>query len=161
MSKIELNVLFKKIQKDDKKEVLEFHIQGDTLPSSQELVQMAGNIVVLEVLESKAGTFPAEFKSIQRDSKKTALKFNVTGDSDDKMIDLYPLAGFNSKLTPEPSQMSIDEFYDGEDHESIEYNVNSDGTVEISDQQMSIDDLPEEETATTAVEIDDDDKLFD
>lgn len=74
MSKIELNVLFKKIQKDGKKEVLEFHIQGNTLPSSQELVQMAGNIVVLEVLESKAGTFPAEFKSIQRDSKKNGVK---------------------------------------------------------------------------------------
>lgn len=159
MSKIELNVLFKKIQKDDKKEVLEFHVQGDTLPYSQDLVQMAGSIVCLEVLESKAGSFPAEFKSIQRDSKKTALKFNVTGDSDDKMIDLYPFAGFNSKLILEPSQMSIEDFYNDE-HEGLEYSVENDGTVEISDEQMSFDDVPEDK-ATATEEIDDDDKLFD
>lgn len=140
---IELNVLFKKIQKDDKKEVLEFHVQGDELPYSQELVKMAGNIVCIEVLDSESGKFGAEFKSIQRDSKKTALKFNVKGDSDEQMIKLYPFAGFNAKITLEPSQMSIDEFYGEEKHEGIGYNVNQDGTVEVSEGQISFDDVNE------------------
>lgn len=165
MSKIELNVLFKKIQKDDKKEVLEFHVQGSELSNSQELVQMAGNIVALEVLDSEAGKFSAEFKSIQRDSKKTSLKFNVKGDSDDKMIELYPYAGCNTKITLEPSQMSIEEFYgDEDDRERIEYTVEN-GVVEVSDQQLSIDDVVEEddepiENATDEDQLDDDDKLF-
>lgn len=61
MSKIQLSVLFKKIQKDDKKEVLEFHVQGDELPHYEELIQMAGSIIVLNVETSKAGEFNVEF----------------------------------------------------------------------------------------------------
>lgn len=167
MSKIELNVLFKKIQKDDKKEVLEFHVQGDKLPNSEELVQMAGNIVVIEVLDSKAGKFNAEFKSIQRDSKKTSLKFNVKGDSDDKIIKLYPIAGSNTKITLQESQMSIDDYYEGNNHEGIEYQVKEDGSVEVPNNQMSFEDVPKEEHETSAVpsnekdQLDDDDSLFD
>lgn len=139
MSKAELNVLFKKIQKDDKKEVLEFHVQGDSLPHSEELVAMAGSIVVLNVTNSEAGKINVEFKSIQRDSKKTALKFNVKGDSDEAMNELYPFAGSHITLQLEPSQMSIDEI---EQHEGVTYQVNKDGTAEISPDQMTLDDLP-------------------
>ncbi|WP_428909425.1 hypothetical protein [Niallia sp. Krafla_26] len=142
MAKAELNVLFKKIQKDDKKEVLEFHVQGDELPHSDELVQMAGNIVVLNVKDSAAGEINVEFKSIQRDSKKTVLKFNVKGDSDDKMNKLYPYAGRNTVLVLEPSQMSIEDF---NYHEGIEYKVEPDGTAAVSPDQLSIDDVPAEE----------------
>ena len=151
MSKIALNVLFKKIQKDDKKEVLEFHVQGDELPNSQDLVKMAGNIVVLNVEKSEAGNINAEFKSIQRDSKKTVLKFNIKGDSDDKVIKLYPFAGRGVTLNLEPSQMSIDEFYEG-GHEGVSYDVNNDGTVEVHPDQMSIDEVEDNE---------EDDDLFD
>ncbi|MFJ7976564.1 hypothetical protein ACIQZI_12800 [Peribacillus sp. NPDC096379] len=91
MSQTQLNVLFKKIQKDDKKEVLEFHVQGDELPNSEQLVGMAGSIVFLNVETSKAGKINTESKSIQRDSKKTTLKFNVKGDSEEKMNKLYRL----------------------------------------------------------------------
>lgn len=166
MSKIELNVLFKKIQKDDKKEVLEFHVQGDKLPNSEELVQMAGNIVVLDVLDSEAGKFNAEFKSIQRDSKKTALKFNVKGDDDDKIIQLYPYAGCNTKVVLEPSQMSIEDFNEG-NHEGIEYQVNVDGSVEVPNNQMSFEDVPEEDEINNINplydedQLDDEDTLFD
>ncbi|RCW70630.1 hypothetical protein [Saliterribacillus persicus] len=82
MSKVELSVLFKKIKKVDKKEVLEFHVQGDELDHSDELVNMAGDIATLGVKESGVENYLAEFKSIQRDSKKTVLKCNVKGDSD-------------------------------------------------------------------------------
>lgn len=141
MSKVELNVLFKKIQKDDKKEVLEFHVQGDELPNSQELVNMAGGIAVLDVHGSEAGEFPAEFKSIQRDSKKTTLKFNIKGDSEEKIIKLYPYAGRSVTLYLEPSQMSIEEFEEREPHEGIPYSVDQDGTATV-DGQLSTEDIP-------------------
>lgn len=49
MSKTELNVLFKKMQKDDKKEVLHFQVQGDELPHAERLVEMDGGIVLFEI----------------------------------------------------------------------------------------------------------------
>lgn len=145
MSKTKLSVLFKKMQKDDKKEVLEFHVQGNELPNTQELVGMAGSIVVLNVEESKADTFNAEFVSVQKDSKKTTLKFNIKGDSDDKVIKLYPHAGKSVTLFMEPSQMSVDDFYEEEEHEGIEYQIGKDGTANVVPDQMSLDDVKDEE----------------
>lgn len=139
MSKVELKVLFKKLQRDDKKEVLDFHVMGEELPHSNTLVMMAGNMANLTISDSEAGTIPAEFKSIQRDSKKTVLKFEAKGDSQDKIIKLYPFAGHNVNLTIEASQMSIEDVE--EQHEGIPYNVNNDGTVEIEG-QVSMDDIP-------------------
>lgn len=141
---IKLNVLFKKMQKDDKKEVLEFHVVGGTLPHTTELNQMAGNMVILNVTESKAGSFPAEFAKFQRDSKKTVLLFKVKGDSEEKSGKLYGFAGSNVELTMEPSQMSIDDYYEG-DHDGVEYTVNQDGTASISKDQLSLDDIEKEE----------------
>lgn len=146
MSKIELSVLFKKIQKDDKKEVLEFHVQGDELNHSDELVQLAGNIAILEVKNSEAGKLPTEFTSIQRDSKKTVLKFNVRGDSDKQVIKLYPFAGRNVTLFLEASQMSLEEFE--EHHEGVEYSVNGDGTVNALNGQMNMDELDDSNEIT-------------
>lgn len=145
MTKTTLNVLFKKMQKDDKKEVLEFHVQGNELPNTQELVGLAGSIVILNVEESNAGTFNAEFVSVQKDSKKTTLKFNIKGDSDDKVIKLYPHAGRSVTLFMEPSQMSVDDFYEEDDHEGIEYKIDKDGTANVSPNQMTLDDVAQEE----------------
>ncbi|WP_311316480.1 hypothetical protein [Peribacillus simplex] len=145
MTKTTLNVLFKKMQKDDKKEVLEFHVQGNELPNTQELVGLAGSIVILNVEESKAGTFNAEFVSVQKDSKKTTLKFNIKGDSDDKVIKLYPHAGRSVTLLMEPSQMSVDDFYDEDDHEGVEYKIEKDGTASVSPNQMTLDDVAQDE----------------
>lgn len=158
MAKVELDVLFKKIQKDDKKEVLEFHVQGDELPHSRELIELAGNIVVLNVTSSPAGQFNAEFKTVQRDSKKTALKFNVTGDSDEKIIKLYPFAGTSVKVVLDESQMSIDEFYE-EPHQGIKVKVEKDGTASVVDNQMSLDDMDQEDPSDTETDLDDEDTL--
>ncbi|WP_251029070.1 MULTISPECIES: hypothetical protein [unclassified Bacillus (in: firmicutes)] len=146
MTKTTLNVLFKKMQKDDKKEVLEFHVQGNELPNTQELVGLAGSIVILNVEESNAGTFNAEFVSVQKDSKKTTLKFNIKGDSDDKVIKLYPHAGRSVTLFMEPSQMSVDDFYEEDDHEGIEYKIDKDGTANVTPNQMTLDDVDQEES---------------
>lgn len=130
MSKIELSVLFKKLQRDNKKEVMEFHVQGDELPNSKEIVLMAGNMSTVEIQGTEVGQISAEFKSIQRDSKKTVLKFEVKGDNDDKIIKLYKYAGSHVTLYLEPSQMSIDDFYAGD----------LEGAVEVNENQLSIDD---------------------
>ncbi|PEL71152.1 hypothetical protein CN637_03900 [Bacillus toyonensis] len=137
MTKIQLNVLFKKMQKDDKKEVLMFHVLSDELPHADELLKMPGTIVHLTVEKSDVEAIGAEFVSIQRDSKKTVLKFNVKGDTKDKINKLYPFAGENVSIILEPSQMSIDEFYE-ESNEGVEYNVNSDGTTEVAPGQLKI-----------------------
>ncbi|MEK4889713.1 hypothetical protein MHH74_06035 [Bacillus sp. FSL M7-0996] len=137
MTNVKLNVLFKKMQKDDKKEVLMFHVLSDELPHADELLKMPGTIVHLTVEKSDVEPIGAEFVSIQRDSKKTVLKFNVKGDTKDKINKLYPFAGENVSIILEPSQMSIDEFYE-EQHEGVDYKVNPDGTTEVAPGQLKL-----------------------
>lgn len=136
MTKIQLKVLFKKMQKDNKKEVLMFHVVSDELPHADELLKLPGTIVFINLggTEAKVG---AEFVSIQRDNKKTVLKFNVKQNGKVNVNELYPFAGENVEITIEPSQMSIDEFYE-EPREGIEYNVNPDGTTDVPNGQLSI-----------------------
>jgi hypothetical protein len=147
--KTELNVFFKLMQKDDKKEVLKFEVMGnDNEQAGRDLFDMSGGIVVFSIEGCAAGEVSAEFKNIQRDDKKTALKFFIKGDSEEKAQQLYKLAGRNVKLSVQPSQMSIDEFYD-DDHDGIEYAVNGDGTVSVDGNQISFDEV------ATSEEIDD------
>ncbi|MEY9973148.1 hypothetical protein ABH966_003532 [Lysinibacillus sp. RC46] len=136
MTNIQLNVLFKKMQKDDKKEVLMFHILSDELPHADELLKLPGRIAILKVQDQEG--VGAEFVSIQRDDKKTVLKFNVKRDSK-KVYELYRFAGNNVKLEIKPSQMSIDEFYEKEEEEEEE---------ETSNDQMSMDDVEQQPTKT-------------
>lgn len=144
MTKVELNVFFKMQQKDDKKEVLKFEIKGnDEENSTKDLHLWAGNIVSFSIDGCDAGETTAEFMNIQRDSKKTAIKFAIKGDSEEKAQELYKFAGRNVKLAVQPSQMSIEEF--NEQHEGIEYSVDKDGTTKISPDQISIDDVDSEE----------------
>lgn len=142
--KIELNVLFKKLQRDDKKEVLEFHVMDDKIDIQNSLLMLAGNMAMVNIPSSEAGALPAEFKSIQRDSKKVVLKFEAKGDSEDKLIKMYPFAGNNVTLVVEESQMSLEEFE--EEHEGIEYNVGQDGTASVANaDQLKMDELPDED----------------
>lgn len=133
---VKLDVLFKKMQKDDKKEVIEFHILDDDVPYANELIQMAGGLAILKVNDHEK--ISAEFKKIQRDSKKAVLQFEVKGDNDKEIIDLYKVAGSHVDLELEPSQMNIDEFYEEQD-KGIPYNVEKDGTIEVIDGQLSMD----------------------
>ncbi|WP_019536570.1 hypothetical protein [Paenibacillus ginsengihumi] len=147
--KTTLNVLFKKMQKDDKKEVLVFQVNGDELEHAQTLVELAGSIVVLEI-GNETGEITAEFASLQRDSKKTALKFAIKGDSEEKAIKLYPFAGRNVTLNLQASQMSIEDYYGDERHEGVEYKVNGDGTVDVDTNQMTIDEATDTEPDNVA-----------
>lgn len=150
MTTIKLNVLFKKMQKDDKKEVLMFHVLSDELPHADELLKMPGTIALLTVEDSDIESLGAEFVSIQRDNKKTVLKFNVKSDAKETVGKLYPFAGSNINLTLQQSQLSIDEFFEGVD-EGIEYSIEQDGSIYVDPNQLEIDEVdafefePEEE----------------
>lgn len=149
MTNVTMNVLFKKMQKDDKKEVLEFHILGDSVKFKNELIGMAGGIVVLSVEDTQLN---AEFKSIQRDSKKISLKFDVKGDNEAKTIKLYPKAGHNVNLTIEESQMSLEDF-DMNKHEGIEVKAHADGTIEVAEGQIKMEEIEIEEELPFDVKV--------
>ena len=142
--KTELSVFFKMMQKDDKKEVLKFEIKGNEDGDAEgDLFSLSGSIVVFSIAGCAAGDVTAEFMNIQRDSKKTVMKFAMKGDSEEKAQQLYRYAGRNVTLTVQPSQMTMDEFYgeDEDEHEGIEYSVDGDGTVSVPQDQLTIDDV--------------------
>ena len=140
MAKITLNVLFKKMQKDDKKDVMDFHIVGESVQHINEIKNMMKNMVVLNV--NDLGEFPAEFAKFQIDTKKTVLNFKPKGDNDKLLSKIYPIAGSNVTLTMEPSQMDIEDF---EEHGGVEYKVDKDGTAEVSKDQMTLDEVAADE----------------
>ena len=141
MTKINLNVLFKKMQKDDKKDVMEFHIVGESVPHFTEMKNMMKNMVVLNIEEQ--GDFPAEFTKLQVDTKKTVLLFKPKGDNDELLSQLFPIAGSNVSLTMEPSQMDIEDFE--EQHEGVKVQLDKDGMASVVDaDQMSLEDVPED-----------------
>ena len=145
MSTPKLNVLFKSMQKDDKKEVLKFEIKGnEDGAAEEELFKLSGSIVVMSLEvggDDVCGELTAEFISMQRDSKKTVMKFGVKGDSEEKAQKLYKFAGRNVELAVKPSQMTVEEFYGEDEHGGIKYNVNGDGTVNVDPNQVSMDEL--------------------
>ncbi|MEC0239474.1 hypothetical protein P4H66_06340 [Paenibacillus dokdonensis] len=140
--KTNMNVLFKSMQKDDKKEILKFEIKGsEDAGDEMELFELSGSIVVLSLEvggDDVCGDISAEFVSMQRDSKKTVMKFGIKGDKDDKAQQLYKFAGRNVTLGVAPSQMSIEEF--NEPREGMRGTINPDGTIDVEDKnQMTID----------------------
>ncbi|MDW4528104.1 hypothetical protein R3398_17190 [Rossellomorea marisflavi] len=138
MSQTQLNVFFKMQQKDDKKEILKFEIKGQEEgdESTTALYALAGSIILFEIEGCAAGETSAEFMNIQRDSKKTAMKFAIKGDSERKAQELYKYAWRNVNLYLKASQMSIEEFY--EDHVGLDYQVNENGNVEMCKNQMRL-----------------------
>ncbi len=141
---INMNVLFKSMQKDDKKEILKFEIKGsEDAGEEMELFELSGSIVVLSLKvggDDVCGDVSAEFISMQRDSKKTVMKFGIKGDRDGKAQKLYEFAGRNVELGVAPSQMSIEEF--NEPREGVRGKINPDGTVDVEDKnQVTIDEV--------------------
>lgn len=142
--KTTMNVLFKSMQKDDKKEILKFEIKGsEDAGDEMDLFELSGSIVVLSLEvggDDVCGDISAEFISMQRDSKKTVMKFGIKGDKDDKAQQLYKFAGRNVTLGVAPSQMSIEEF--NEPREGVRGTINQDGTIDVDDKnQVTIDEV--------------------
>ncbi|MEA0556487.1 hypothetical protein UOV92_23585, partial [Lysinibacillus irui] len=118
---IQINVLFKKMQKDDKKEVLMFHILSDETKHAADLLRLTGKMTILTISDDEGPYEPiqAEFVNLQRDNKKTVLKFNVATEDVDRVNAIYPAAGTNISLLIQPQQMSIDDLE--AEHEGISY----------------------------------------
>ncbi|WP_313469263.1 hypothetical protein [Lysinibacillus sp.] len=133
---IQINVLFKKMQKDDKKEVLMFHILSDETKHAADLLRLTGKMTILTISDDEGPYEPiqAEFVNLQRDNKKTVLKFNVATEDVDRVNAIYPAAGTNISLLIQPQQMSIDDLE--AEHEGISYEVGSDGTVETKKSEL-------------------------
>ncbi|MGG2113993.1 hypothetical protein ABFY60_26790 [Lysinibacillus pakistanensis] len=132
---IQINVLFKKMQKDDKKEVLVFHILTDETKHAADLLKLTGKMTILTISDDEGPYEPiqAEFVNLQRDNKKTVLKFNVATEDVDRVNAIYPAAGTNISLLIQPQQMSMDDLED--EHEGNPYEVNNDGTVKVNSDQ--------------------------
>ena len=141
--KTSINVLFKSMQKDDKKEILKFEIKGaEDLDGEAELFDLSGSIVTLSMTvggDDVCGEITSEFVSMQRDSKKTVMKFGIKGDSEEKALQLYKFAGRNVTLNVAPSQMSLEEFNEGgaDDFDDDENQMTLDEAMAKADDPMA------------------------
>jgi hypothetical protein len=97
---------------------------------------------VFDIEGCNAGEVTAEFMNMQRDSKKTVMKFAIKGDSEEKAQELYKFAGRNVKLAVQPSQMTIDDFYSEDDH---------DGSVDVDEDENQLS-LFDESAAASEIE---------
>lgn len=106
-----MTVLFKKMQKDDKKEVLLFHNLSDDTQFAEELISLTGkmSVLTLSVDGQQYDPIQAEFMNLQVDSKKTVYKFNVATEDKERINAIYPLAGTTVELLIQSHQMTIDE----------------------------------------------------
>lgn len=147
MPTITLDVLFKKIQKDDKKEVLEMHILDDGIKDEGELLAMAGKMVVLQVNDIQE--IPVEFKGHQKDSKKSVMKFQVRGNFEEAIIEMYKAAGKHATVYLAESQLSIEDVIESEEAGE---GLDTFGAIEIADGQISIDEVEQVETPAATIE---------
>jgi len=153
---------FNKQTKDSKKELIQFYIKGED-EKKPELNQLTREVVELQI-EGVEQKLTCEFNKTTKDSKKTVLDFIVKGDtSADQSFNFYQKAGSDVTLHIIESQMSLEDFYDNEVHEGIEYQVSNDGSVEVPNNQMTFEDVPnEEEDETNNINpLHDEDKLDD
>lgn len=135
---------FNKQTKDSKKELIQFYVKGDD-EKKPEINQLTREVVELQI-EGVDQKLTCEFNKTTKDSKKTILDFIVKGDtSAEQSFNFYQKAGSDVTLNIAESQMSIDEFYDADSHEGVEYKVEKDGTASVSPNQLSIDDVNDEE----------------
>ncbi|MBG9772931.1 hypothetical protein [Brevibacillus laterosporus] len=86
----------------------------------------------------------ATFLDFNAGSKKDILKFEIKGDlTDAQIVNLHKLKGNIVFLDISSDQLDIYD-YDSESnvHEGIWYNVESGGNVEVTEDQLTIEDVP-------------------
>lgn len=88
-----------------------FHILTDETKHAADLLRLTGKMTILTISDGEGPYEPiqAEFVNLQRDNKKTVLKFNVATEDVDRVNAIYPAAGTNISLLIQPQQMSIDD----------------------------------------------------
>jgi hypothetical protein len=144
---------FNKQTKDSKKELVQFYVKGED-EKKQELNQMTREVVELQI-DGVDQKLTCEFSKTTKDGKKTTLEFIVKGDtSSEQSFNFYKKAGSDVTLNIVESQMSIDEFYE-DPREGVKYNVGKDGTVEVNKDQLTIDDVEDDDSLDEDDELDD------
>ncbi|WP_438769111.1 hypothetical protein [Brevibacillus sp. JB24b] len=86
----------------------------------------------------------ATFQDFNAGSKKDILKFEIKGDlTDAQIVSLHKLKGNIVFLDISSDQLDIYD-YDSESnvHEGIWYNVDTGGNVEVTEEQLTIEDVP-------------------
>lgn len=159
MSKTTIDVLFKKQQKDDKKEILQFEYRPDENDGQEAAVviyNLSGQMINFHIKESEAGWSTAEFAKLNKDSNKSTMNFALKGDSEAKAIMLYKHAGHHVTLSIEPAQADLTEQLDEkkDDHEGIEYTTDLSGVVNIQSKLEKAPDKAETPEAETDLEED-------
>lgn len=142
MSIVTTNIEFTEMKKN-KKESLKFTLKGDdSNGTGKQLYDMAGSIVHMEIKGCAVGKFPAEFVDIKKTAKGVVVNFLLKGDLSDEQSGLiYAYSGGrNVELMLEETQMSIEDFHE-EDREGIEYTANPDGTVNMDNDQLNMDEV--------------------
>lgn len=156
MARTELNVLFKKMQRDDKKDVLKFEYKNkdedEKIKLPQAIYSLVGEMVNIEV-EGCNGPVTAELKNANADSKKIVLDLALRGDSANKAVDIFLKAGTDVKIYIEPSQSSLEDFNEDQEdpHEGIEYDVDLAGGVEVKNEEAA---EPKEEVSFDGDDLD-------
>lgn len=146
---------FNKQTKDSKKELVQFYVKGDDerKPAISELCR---EIVELKI-DGVDAIITAEYVKNSKDSKKTVLDFVVKGDtSATQTYEFYKRAGTDVDLTITESQMSIEEFEEA--REGVRGRINADGTAEVDDNQMTLDDIEDDEKLPFEPEGEDEDE---
>lgn len=134
------SVLFKLMQKDDKKDVLKFELMGENKGAKSKLIDLAGEVIIFSIEGCDAGEVTAEFKDLTSNDKKTTVKLLLKGDSEDKATKLYPFAGKNVALTITGSQMTLEQYREG----GLTYEVDGKGNVgkvQKDENQTELDDF--------------------
>ncbi|UHA74419.1 hypothetical protein [Paenibacillus sp. 481] len=90
----------------------------------------------------------AYFNDFNAGAKKDVIKLEIRGKlTDEQIVKLHKLKGNEVFVSLASGQMEIDD-YEQNDHEGIQYKVNSDGSVDVPPAQVTIDEV------TAAVDTD-------
>lgn len=139
---------FNKQTKDSKKESIQFYVKGDD-EDKQELNELTRSVVILTI-EGVEQTLIAEFKKSSKDDKKTVLDFEVKGDaSADKSFEFYKKVGSDVVLTITESGESVEDFEEHQKNyrEGLKGKIDKDGTVTVDPNQLTLEELAEQEAA--------------
>ncbi|WP_028562309.1 hypothetical protein [Paenibacillus pinihumi] len=138
---ITIKAHFNKQVRDSKKELVQFYVKGED-ENSQALNNLVREIV--EVSVNGLDSLTAHFIKKSQDAKKTVLDFVINGGASNKhSYEFYKLAGTDIELSIELSDVEPEEFEERQEkyREGLKGKINQDGTVDVDENQMTLDEV--------------------
>lgn len=139
---ITINALFNKHTRDSKKEAMTFYVKGGA-ESSPELQELHRSVVVLRIKGVDASV-TGEFKKLNKDDKKTTLEFEIKGGTAiESSGKFFSVSGTDVELTIEGTDEDVEEFREQqkEYREGLKGKINADGTVDLDENQTTLDEF--------------------